>query len=702
MLKTVFVLTLATLAAGSDTPYGHWPPDQRAGQQRLEKSLNAVPSPTSLRAYHDLVGTVPHVAGTPGDLAVADMLASEFESMGLEVEKQELWVYLARPVAAAVEIVSPVKRSLPLREDVLAEDKYSAHADLTFGWNAFSGNGDVTAPIVYANYGTKEDFWKLRELGVKLDGKIVIARYGGNYRGYKAKFAEAAGAVGLIIYTDPANSGYARGLMYPEGGYANPSSIQRGSIVTLGYSGDPLTPFVPATKDAKRLDPNEIALPRIPVQPMGWAAAREILVRMRGEPVPAGWQGGLPFTYRVTSGDGLRVRLMVEQKRELTKVYNVVGTLHGSTHPEQKVIVGCHHDAWGFGAGDPLAGVIVLLESAKSFATLARGGVRPARSIVFGLWAAEEFGIIGSVEWVEAHRDDLLENAVAYINLDMAAMGPNFGSSAAPVLQSVIASATRAVPVPNSPASSPRTVFDAWVDRSEDDLLPGHPRFGHLGGGSDHVGFYCHAAIPSASLGGGGAKGTAYHSNYDSLAWYRAVVGDDYKAARMVTRVTNIVLARLAGAVLLPIDPARYGPEFRVHVEALTRRAKELDFNCDFGGLEEASREYERKASRVYGELLNELDRGVLSSETVARVNDRLLKLERNWHHAPGLSGGLEWFKNLYAISDPDSGYAPWMLPALRWAIEQKDVHAMAEAVEVYTKTFASLTQAIEEMQACR
>ncbi len=700
MLQTVLALTITVLAAEHGPELRHWPPNQRAAQRGFEESLNALPTPDSLRSHHQLIGTIPHRAGTPNDLRVSELLAQNFESLGLEVEKQELWVYLSEPVDAVVEIVTPIQRSLILKERVLEEDPYSAHPDLGIGWNAFSGSGDITAPVVYANYATKEDFAKLGELGVDITGKIVIARYGGNYRGYKAKFAEAAGAVGLIIYTDPADSGYFQGLMYPDGGYANPSSIQRGSIKTLGYDGDALTPFTPATRDADRLDPADVALPKIPVQPVGWEAAQEILVRLRGQPVPRGWQGALPFTYRMTSDETLTVRLMVKQKRALKKVYNVVGTLRGSKHPEQKVIVGCHHDAWTFGASDPLSGTIVVLESAKSFATLARQGRRPARSILFGLWAAEEFGIIGSVEWVEARRDDLLENAVAYINLDMAAMGPNFGSSAAPVLQSVIADATRAVVSPNGSSDRPLSVFDSWVDHNEDQMLPGHPRFGHLGGGSDHVGFYCHAAVPSASLGGGGAKGTAYHSNYDSIAWYRKVVGEDYAPAKMVTQVTNIVLARLANAPLLPLDPVRYGPGFRRHLDALTDRAKELKVAGDFAGDADFAREYETIATGVYERVLKRLAEGDITDESLAFINDRLLKLERHWYYEPGLPGDLKWFRNLYAASDPESGYAPWMLPAYRWAIERRDPNAMKRARSLYAETFRKLTQSVNEIDA--
>lgn len=702
-----FMYALALLGAGqqqsdnSGSPFRYWFPDEREAQKQFESRLNAVPTAKSLRTYHAMIATEPHVAGTQSDLRAVDKLIAAFKELGLEVEKQELWVYLCRPLEAALEIVWPERISLAIKEKQVPGDPYSAHSDLSLGWNAYSGDGDVTASVVYANYGTLEDFSRLEAMDVEVAGSIVIARYGGNYRGYKAKYAQAAGAVGLIIYTDPADDGYVQGIMYPEGGYANPTSIQRGSILTLNYAGDPLTPFTPATKDATRLDPEEVDLPKIPVQPVGWAAAEKVLSRMDGVPVPRAWQGGLPFTYRVTSGGGVTVRLKVKQRRELVKTYNVLGYLRGTQYPEQKVIIGCHHDAWTFGAGDPLSGTMVVYECAKSFAELARRGHTPIRTIVFANWAAEEFGLIGSVEWVEAHREDLMNHAVAYINLDMAVMGPNFASSSAAVLKSVIVDATRSVaPVGGVSEKNARTVYDAWVQREQDGLLPGHPLFGHLGGGSDHVGFYCHLAIPSAGLSVGGCDGVSYHSAYDNLAWYRKVVGDDYEPALVLTRIVNTVVARLANATLLPIDPLRYAPDVRGYLDTLSRRCRELGVAVDFNRLHAAITDYEAKAKRSYQRLLEALDAASLSSDQMACVNALLLTLERRWLTGAGLPGRA-WYRNLYAATDETSGYAAWMLPALRYGIERKDQAALSQAVQDHVDVFDRLKKAMDEIDAC-
>lgn len=655
--------------------------------QTLESFINTVPDATHLRGWHDLLGSEPHMAGTPGDERNIALQIKAFHDMGLDVTAHEFWAYLSHPVEAAVEIISPDRMSLLVKEAALAEDAFSAQPDLTIGFNAYSADGDVTGEVVYANHGTKADFDKLRELGIDCTSKIVLARYGKNFRGYKARFAQEAGAAGLIIYTDPDDSGYRQGVPYPEGGWANETYIQRGSINTLPYSGDPLTPGIPATEDAKRLDPKEVDLPRIPVQPIGYGAAREIMSRMKGTPLPQDlvktWQGGLPFAYRLTGGTDLRVRVKVKQDRAIRKTANVVATLPGQTHPDQKVIIGCHHDAWGHGAGDPLSGTILVFEAARSFAEAAKKGLRPDRTIVFATWGAEEFGILGSSEYCEQFADDLSENAVAYINLDAASMGTQFGASSSPSLKRIIDEI--AALVPQAQATDGTTVRKAWLgDRDE-------PDFGNLGGGSDHIGFYCHLGIPSCGLGADGAPGTAYHSIYDNLHWYRQVVGDDYEPALMLTRAVNLLATRLADAPIIPLDPARYAVDIRGHLEALTKRAGELGVAFDVESLNDNLTALEAAASKV-SEQLRSVDATQLSASQLAAINSELRSMERVWLFKVGLPE-RPWFKSLYASSDPDSGYAAWMLPGLRWAIEQKDPQAVERWLTAYAGVIDSLTQ---------
>ncbi len=664
-------LALSGLAAAEEQdPYRFWRPDRKEAQRALEATLLAVPDPAHLRAFHDRVSSEPHVAGTPGDAKVIASLAEALEGFGLEVETQELKLYLARPLRAEVTLMSPRRMALPVREEALSEDPWSRNPGIGPGWVAYSGSGDVTGEVVYANYGRKEDFEELARLGVSLKGRIAVARYGGNFRGYKAKFAEAAGAAGLVIYTDPGDGGYAQGLEYPEGGWAHPSQIQRGSLLTLPYPGDPLTPFAPATAEAERLDPASLDLPRIPVQPLGSRAAREILSRMTGPAVPRGWQGGLPFTYRLTGGLNVKVRLRVEQERRLFTTKNVVATLKGARWPDQKVIVGSHHDAWTFGAADPNAGTIAVLEAARSFAEAARRGQRPDRSIVFANWAAEEFGLLGSTEWVEAHRTELLAGAVAYINLDGAALGLEFGASASPSLKAVIADAARAVPQPGGPAG--QTVFDAWIARGVDPDRPGAPRMGDLGGGSDHVAFLCLLGIPSAGLSASGAAGTAYHSAYDDLAWYRKIVGSDYASAALVTRMTSLVLARLANADLLPLDVPAYGLEAPRLVADFAADARRHGLAADLGQVAAAARELAHRGRTFLAPFQERLAAGSIEERDLFRLNERLRLAERAWADPAGLPG-RPFFRNQYVATDEDSGYASWLLPAARRGLERRD-----------------------------
>ncbi len=700
----------------------HWPAAERRKHLDFERVLNRVPDPKRIRGYHDLLACEPHPAGSPGDRRTAERLKKLFKELGLEASLHEVHVYLSHFKGAEVEIVAPVNETLCIREKALDEDPQTRHPGLGPGWNTYGATGEVTGQVVYVNYGTRTDFRELKKRGVVLKGNIAVARYGKLYRGYKVKYAEEAGVAGLLLYSDPADYGYGRGIMYPEGGYANPYYIQRGSIRTLPYPGDPLTPGVEATQSAERLDPGAVALPKIPVQPLGWDAAHRILSRMKGPAVPSGWQGGLPLAYRLTGGKDLRVRLHVEQERRITRTWNVIGILQGAVWPEQKVIVGCHHDAWGFGASDPLAGMIAEVEVIRSFAEAARKGRRPARTLVFAAWAAEEAGMVGSTEWVEAHGEDLRKNAVAYINLDMAAMGTSFRAGAVPSLRRIVAAASRAVVQPGGPEG--QTVYDAWLARTKKPARAGEPRFGDVGGGSDHIGFYCHLGIPVVGLGGGGSRGVSYHSSYDTLAWYRKIVGDDYQAAAMVARVVNVLAARLACAPVVPLDPVRIARHMRTHLTSISRLGEAVGMttsfesfdhhyggtlerpatrppsgiSLEFGTLAATTVVFEKYARSVNDRLVKAVAGGRLKGARLDRVNALLMAMDRAWLHDPGLPG-RPWYKNLYAATDEDSGYAAWTLPVLRHALKHQDRKALIEATELYSGVLRRLTGLLEKLE---
>ncbi len=710
---------LRASVAGSDLPMSlaGFHPERRDAQIAYETALNSVPQSARLRAHHEMLCQEPHVAGSEGDHRTIERLAAYFEGLGLEVQTQWLSVYLSRPISAELSIVeAPAVHAfagslgaigpdspllLGTTEPPLAEDLATQDPRLPIAFNAFSASGDVTARVVYANYGTKADFQTLRAAGVDVKGAIVLARYGGNYRGFKARYAQDAGAVGLIMYSDPGDSGYARGPTYPGGGWAGPHQVQRGSIVTMDRPGDPLTPGIAAVEDLpddQRLDPDTLDLPRIPVQPVGWDAAARILERMTGRPVAETpgcerWQGALPLTYRIDGGDGLRVRLAVEQERGLVRTANVVATLRGSTHPEQKVIVGCHHDAWGFGAGDPMAGLMLILESARSFAELAARGERPERSILFCAWGAEEYGIVGSTEWVEANLDDLSENGIAYLNLDMATMGDNFWASASPSLKSLIIDAAKAVPHCRQLHDERTTsVHDDWLARTgRGEPTSLEPTMGTLGGGSDHVAFYCHAGIPSMAIGSSGARGSSYHSNYDTLTWYHAVVGDDYRPAVMNTRMANVLLARLARADIVPLDFSRYASDLEPQVRALTGR-------LEAAGLEREARMLAAKAKALSAsnDVLNSALRAATTPQQFEPLigADAMLRLMERRLIAPEGLPGRPFFRSVWAAPDSTSGYSAWLLPGIVGALEAEDPQALGRAVEQLDRAITGLMQA--------
>jgi N-acetylated-alpha-linked acidic dipeptidase len=657
-----------------------------------EARLLELPQPEQFRRHHERLTREPHVAGSPESFRVVEYLEEAMRAAGLKVERFEYDVYLAHHVASEVALVTPLRMPLNNQENILAEDRFSSNPRLGTGWNAFSGSGDVTGEVVFVHHGRKEDFEALAKMGVEVQGKVVVARYGGNFRGYKAKYAEEAGAIGLVIYTDPADGGYASGPVYPEGRFANDSTVQRGSLLTLDYTGDPLTPFEPAYtadsgKPVKRLDPSEVAFHTIPVVPLPYGAATEILGRMTGEPVPSEWQGGLPFTYRLTGGDGLTVRVRVEQPRKLTRIANVVGTIEGREFPDEWVIFGSHHDAWGFGATDPNSGTAMLLTLADALGAL-DGDCRPRRTIKIAHWDAEEFFIMGSAEWVEEFRDALHAKAVAYINADSAVTGPNFGGSSSPSLKRLMVDAARAVTHPDTGAP----VYAQWQAR-----LPAgtEPDFGNLGGGSDHVPFYSHVGIPAAGPGMSGST-PIYHSNYDTFAWYERFGDPTFVYGPTLARLNGIVALRLASHDIIPFDLGRYATDLERHVTDLERVAGERGRARTFAALRSELKPLRAAAEGFEAAVAR---RGTRTPEALARANAGLIQVERALVHEGGLPFGA-WNRSVYASPDPWSGYAAWMLPGLRYQVETGSNAQVAEWERIYAERMRALTAAIQAAAA--
>jgi N-acetylated-alpha-linked acidic dipeptidase len=674
-------------AADAPLSRASFTPENWAAQLEYEQALKSSINKASIREFHERLADEPNRAGTVRSRKTAEWMMSQFASFGLEASLSEYDVLLAQPIDGSVEIIAPDTITLSVRERVLSEDPSSAIAQNEFGWNAFSGTGTATGRVVYANYGRKEDFEKLAEMGVDLKGAIVIARYGGNFRGYKAKFAEEAGAAGLIIFTDPADSG--KGAAYPEGGWANGTTIQRGSIITNEHRGDPLTPDGPSIRGQERIAIEDAGLPTIPVQPIGWDSAKEILSRMRGTPSPEGWKGGIDVSYVIGGETDLQVRVKVAQARTRTTIGNPIGLLLGSEEPDKLVIVGCHFDAWVYGAWDPASGMAVVMELARAFGEAAGNGMRPKRSIMFVGWDAEEFGLMGSTEWVEHHASRLTRNAVAYINLDAAVSGPRFGASAWPSLKTLIAEAAGAVPALEAEQGDAPTVLDDWIGfQGGADMAP---RIGDMGGGSDHSAFLFHLGVPSASAGVGGSPVANYHSVYDSLNWYQTFVLPDYEPAAVLARVVAVELARLANADLLPMDHGRTLADFRERLTELTEIAQDRGVSFDpsqlKGRAEFLSSRWEQASRAVRAAFAA----GTISETKMQSINGLMLVMDRAWVTQVRDSDG-RWHRNLYIGPDDFSGYAPWPLPPLRRAIEAGDEDALAVAIGRYNKAFDQLS----------
>ncbi len=671
-----------------------------AAQLRCEELVQQLPRPEQFREHLRRITANPHPTGSAAQVEVGRYLVDVMERAGLEVEEFAYDVYLPQLTDdVSAEIVTPEHLPLENREPALAEDRFSGHPELLDGWNAFSGSGDVTGQVVYANFGRKEDYGHLATVGVDLTGKIVVARYGGNFRGYKVKFAEAAGAAGVIMFNDPNPDNADR--QYPAGPMMNSSTIQRGSVLTLPWRGDPLTPFEPAWtsdsgKTVERLDPSEVDLHNIPVLPLGYGAASKILELMQGDAAPEEWQGGLPLTYRLTGGDELTVRVRVNQPKALTRATNIVGTIPGYEHPDQWIIFGAHYDPWGFGAIDPNGGTAMLLTMAEALGELSTSGCRPRRSIKIAHWDAEEYGIIGSVEWVEEFRDELMSNAVAYINADSAVSGANFAASAAPSLKLPIIEATMAVGYPQQD----QTVYGHWLGRSQDAEETEEPPLGNLGGGSDHVGFYTHAGVPSGSLGMSGAGGV-YHSNYDNFAWYERFGDSEFVYGPALARVEAVLALRLANADILPYDLRRYGTDLEQHAIDLEELAESRGQAVELAALKAAAEELVGAAESFVAARNSALANqgSPLTGDVLAGLNKDLLALERMLLHSEGLQD-RPWYQSLYASPDPFSGYDSWMLPGLRFEVEVGRLERVAEWETVYVEAIARLRSGIEEATA--
>ena len=674
-----------------------------AAQHRAEGEFMKVPDPKLAETHLRTLTAAPHMAGTPEDRKTAEYVAERFREAGLETRIDEYKVWINYPAEISVDATAPANLKMhgPSREHV-AEDPYQDDSRIVVPFNGGSPSGDVEADVVYANYGRPDDFKKLKELGIDVKGKIVLVRYGQNFRGVKSFVAEEAGAAGVIIYSDPIDDGYFKGDMYPKGPYRPETGVQRGSVEYIfEYPGDPTTPdiaSIPALPDSQRISPDKAGnLPKIPTTPLSYGDASPLMANLGGPESPREWQGALPFTYHVGPGP-VRVRMHLKQDYKLRSIWNVVGTIRGSSSPDQWVVAGNHRDAWVFGAVDPNSGTAAMLETVHGLGALLKTGWRPKRTIVIGSWDGEEEGLLGSTEFAEQFAKSL-ENAVVYFNMDVAVAGPNFAASAVPSLKQFVRDVTSAVPSPKG-----GTVYELWRtsgDRNRTQPVTPEtpprrsapaapkpaPHVGDLGSGSDYTAFLQHLGVPAGDIGSGGPYGV-YHSAFDDFAWFKKFADPTFVYEQQMARVFGLQIMRMADADVLPYDYEAYGHDIAGYIETARKRAQEAGLKAQ--GFDEAAKAAKR--FETAGKTMGEMQRS--SAADLPRINSVLLKTERAF-----LTQGLPnrpWFRHAIYAPGEYTGYAAVVIPGVNEAIDKNDSERLSKQLSILSAAIDRAAEVLE------
>ncbi|HLW79811.1 MAG TPA: M28 family metallopeptidase, partial [Terriglobia bacterium] len=641
----------------------------------------------------------------------------QFRRDGLEPQIVEYRVLLSYPKRIAIDLVAPARLQLANPEPALRGDKQTRLADplARLPWNGYSPSADLTRPVVYANYGTPEDYDELQRLGVEVRGKIVLVRYFHGYRGGKSLEAEKRGAAGVIVYSDPAEDGAVHGRTYPDGPWGPPGHFQRGAVVyDFLTPGDPLTPGWASTPEARRIPESESKiLPKIPMAPMSAADARQILSRLGGPEAPREWQGGLGFGYHLGDG-GTRVHLDLEMENRVTPIWDVIGRIKGGEEPDKLVVLSNHHDAWVYGAVDPSSGTAAMLETARALGQLVKQGFRPRRTIVFGSWDAEEYTLTGSTEWGEQFEDELKRNAVVCLNVDAATSGPNFTLSAVPALVPAVIEAAQAVRDPAGAGS----VYDQWKARrsvaevrsySVPGATPSPVPFGVLGGGSDFMVFLQHDGVPSLDMIFDGPYGV-YHSVYDDFEWMARYGDPGFRYHAAMSRLWGLLALRFADAPAPPLDYSVYAAEIAAYLAELEKIAPPDFSAAELQPLVEKCERWRTRAAAAVAAMpalsgangASSAVAAMSSSPTggdaaaTAQLESALMAEERALL-SPGGIPGRPWFRHL--VYAPLPTYDAETLPGLREALAANDLdRARAQARELG----AALDRAIAALDGIR
>lgn len=703
--------SLALAPSPADTPLRGFFPSSIQAERDLESRFKAMPDPARMRAAMQRLSARPHHVGSPYDRDNAEWILNEFKSYGWDAHIENFDVLFPTPVERIVELVSPTTFKASLQETPLPLDPTSnQQAEQLPSYNAYSIDGDVTGPLVFVNYGVPADYEELEQRGVSAKGAIVIAKYGGSWRGIKPKVAAEHGAIGCLIYSDPRDDGYAAGDVFPKGPMRPAQGVQRGSVADMPvYPGDPLTPGVGATKNAKRLSVAQApTITKIPVLPISYGDARPLLEALTGPLAPESWRGGLPITYRLGPG-AARVHLRVKSDWSLKTLHNVIARLPGTTEADQWIIRGNHHDAWVNGAQDPISGLVAELEEARALGALYKQGWRPKRTIIYAAWDGEEPGLLGSTEWVEAHADELKAHAVAYLNSDTNSRG-YFGVSGSHSLEKFINGVALDVEDPETGVSSWKRlqasrILNGSADARKDARDREDLRIGALGSGSDYSAFIDHLGIASLNIGYGGEDdGGIYHSIYDSFYWFTHFSDTAFVYERALAQAGGIAVLRLANADLLPFAFTNLAETIQTYVKDLQslrdRRAEQIadrnrqieeglyKFVSDPREPVTAPKRQQPAPQLNFAPLLNALDslnhaasrydkaynRAVSEgrSSVAKSVNQRLIQAERALTSTEGLKN-RPWYVHMLYAPGFYTGYGVKTIPGVREAIEQGD-----------------------------
>ena len=710
----------------------------RETQTNLEAQFDAVLNPQNLDDWMKHMSSKPHHVGSPWSKQNAEFIAEKFESWGFETEIETFDVLMPFPIIRKLEMVGPNKVSLQLKEPALDEDATSGITkDLLPGFNAFSADGDVTAELVYVNYGIPADYEELERLGIKVEGKIILARYGGSWRGIKPKVAREKGAIGCILYSDPKDDGYFQGDVYPDGPYRMEHGLQRGSVLDMPlYPGDPLTPGYGAKPDVERLAIEDApTIMKIPVMPISYADALPLLKALEGPVAPSSWRGALPVTYHIGPGP-IKVHLQLKFDWGLRRAYNPVAKLKGSVYPDEWIMRGNHHDGWAQGAADPISGMVSLMEEARAIGELVKTGWRPKRTLVYAGWDAEEPGLLGSTEWVEYHLDEIQEKMVVYINTDGTGVG-FMGVSGSHSLEKFVNEVASELKDPVQDVTLKKRIrsrlrISGNKDAERDDL-----RIYPLGSGSDYTAFIHHAGVPALNIGfGGESGGGSYHSIFDSYDHYKRFSDGDYIYGTTLAKVNGRLVLRLSEADILPFRFMNMAENIGTFIESNKKLAKtvaektkrrnrllnEKAFTIsanpkktylppkrlddvpefDFTPLEAAHQRLKTSAMN-YEKALSSMKKGSMSAEIKIQVNRLLKDVEQAMTREEGLPR-RNWFKNMIYAPGYYTGYGVKTLPGIREGLEERkwdETHLfIGEVTRALDRASAKINAATEILKA--